>query len=483
MMSRDQLRGYQERGCDFIKSNRSCALWEDVGLGKSVSAATAYLDLRDSFEANKCLIIAPLRVARNGWPREFAEWEHLSGVSVARVTGTVSQRIAALQTPADVHVVNRENVEWLADLFVTEVGPRKWKQLRRWFWDMVIVDEAHNFKAQTAHRWQALKRVRKLFPRMVQLTASPSPDEYEGIWAQIKLLDKGYRLGQTEGAYKERFFDPPERDGYTWTLKDGAAAQIQDLIKDLVFTLRESDYLQLPPVITVDRRVNPPGPAMAKMKEMQRKSIAEIGGHTIKAINAGVLSGKLLQLANGAIYTDDKQNWVKLHETKIVALMEMLEELGDRNVMICYGFKHDKQRIGEALTRFCGSIKGVPGLVHAVRTKKRTWEALSDQASEDRWNAGETNYLLMHPASGGEGTNLHRSGCENIIWFGLTNNLVYYLQANGRLFGGHRREGKNGVIQRIVAEDTFDEEMIELINRKDGSQNGLLNALARRYAR
>lgn len=459
-LNRSNLYAYQHRAVEFIKTNPYCALWVDVGLGKTPTALTAYLDLRSTFDARRVLVVGPLRVARKVWPDEIGKWSHLDGLTYSRIIGTPMQRWESMKRQTDLHVINRENLEWLMAQFIVNK-----KQIAPWPWDMVILDESHSFKSQSSHRFKAARKMRRLAERVVELTGTPSPNGYKDLWAQMFLLDRGVRLGATEDAFLKRWFDEPEYGRGNPTLKQGADVEIQQAVSDLVLTLRAEDYLDLPPVIENPIRVELAPSVLKEYKRLERQYLAEFGGRQITAVNAGVCAGKLLQLANGAIYHDRKGNWTHVHDAKIEALLELLESLEGKKVLIAYGFKHDKQRIGEALTRFCG--------------KDKTWEALTDEASEDRWNAGKIDYLLLHPDSGGEGTNLHSNGAEDIVWFGWTNNLMQYEQVNGRLFGGHRRVGKNGVIHQITADNTVDDDLRDLITRKGFSQDGLKAALVR----
>lgn len=461
MLSRADLYPYQNRAVDFIKAHPFCALWVDVGLGKSCTALTAFDDLRSEFESRRVLIVGPLRVARKVWPDEIANWAHLNHLTYSRILGDPQQRWSSLKKPADVALVNRENFEWLMAQFI--VGK---KQVMRWPWDLVILDESHNYKSQSSFRWKAARKARRLCQRMVHLTGTPVPNGYADLWSQAFLLDYGQRLGSTEEAFLDRWFDAPGYGEFGYTIKRGAAEEIQALLGDVVLTLRESDYLDLPPVLLNPVKVELPPAALKEYKRLEREYLAEFGGRTITAVNAGVCAGKLLQLANGAVYHDRKGSWTHVHDTKLDALVELLESLEGKKVLIAYGYKHDRERIGQALTKFCG--------------KSKRWEALTDDASENRWNRGETDYLLLHPAGGGEGSNLHGSGAEDIIWFGLTSSLGHWVQLNARLFGGHRRKGKKGVIHTIEAEDTADEDMAALIRMKDFTQDDLKAALVRR---
>jgi len=455
------LRQYQHYMADFIRENINCALWVDMGLGKTVSVLTALIDLINDFEVSKTLVVAPLRVARKTWVDEVNGWTHTQGLTVSHIIGTPEQRLQGIVAEADIYCVNRENLKWLVDLHIDGR-----KQIRRWKWDTVVLDESSSFKTggkNGSQRWKAMSEVRQLFTRCIELTGTPSPNGLMDVWAQIYLLDKGKRLGNTLTAYRDRWFNPPGYNQHKWTIKDGAEEEIMALISDLCLTLREEDYLELPPVVNNYIPVYLSPSERKDYNRFKRTYVMELKGQQITALNAGVLAGKLLQLANGAVYTDNPK-WVAFHDGKIEALLELVEFLSlDGPLMICYNYKSDLARIKAALTK-----------------AKYSFDVLTDEASEDKWNAGDTDILILHPASAGHGCNLHHSGSEHVIWFGLTHNLEFYLQANARLAGGHRREGKSIVIHHIVAEGTMDDDVIDSIEAKDDLQERLLNAM-RKY--
>lgn len=458
MLDRSNLYTYQQRAVEFIKTHDACALWVDMGLGKSISTLTAYADLLASFDARRALIVAPLRVARRVWTDEIANWQHVSHLTTSRILGTVKQRWAAIKVPADIHLINRENMRWLESQFINGK-----KQVRKFPWDLVVLDESQSFKNQSSHRWKAVRKLRRLAPRMVQLTGTPSPNGYGDLWGQFYLLDQGQRLGATETAFRDRWFTPDQNQaGFTtWHLKEGADVQIQAAVADIVLSMREEDYLDLPPVKMNYVRVELPELARKAYRRLARQYITEFGGKTINAVNAGACVGKLIQLANGAVYHDDKGNWTQVHDAKVEALLELLEGVSGPAIIV-YGFRHDKARLSAAL----------------AKTGKR-WALLDSEQSVTDWNAGKTDYLLLHPASAGHGLNLQQSGSEALIWFGLTNNREWYDQANARLIGGHRRAGRNVVVHHIVADDTVDDDLIGLLASKGQLEYGLKTALAR----
>jgi hypothetical protein len=434
-----------------------------MGLGKTVSTLTAYLDLLNAWRQSRLLVVAPLRVARKVWPDEVKGWGHLHGLKVSRIIGTPQQRWDAMWAPADIYTVNRENLEWVAAQFIEGDlrNGKKHKQVRNWPWDMVVLDESQSFKSDSSARWKTARLLRRMhqLERLVQLTGTPSPNGYMDLWSQIYLLDQGKRLGAAKESFVRRWFDNEFRDNHnSYSIKPHAAAEIQRLVSDVVLTLRAEDYLDIPPVVYNPVRVTLPAPARKQYERMKREFLTEISGVTINAVNAGVACGKLLQLANGAVYHDEKGGWVTLHDEKLDALLETLDNASGP-VMIAIGFKHDLQRIRPVLDAYCG--------------KGKTWRVLDTEQDENDWNAGKVDYLVLHPASAGHGLNLQHSGSETIVWFGLTNNLEWFQQLNARLIGGHRIKGKNVVIHLIVAEDTYDEEVRLLLERKDANQEDM----------
>lgn len=445
---------------EFIKANPNCALWIDCGLGKTVATQTAYLDLLNSFDANHGLVIAPLRVARKVWTDEVQEWSHLQDLDIVHIGGTEKQRQKAIRTRADLHTIGRENTQWLINQFIEGK-----KQVRKWPWDTVILDESQSFKSQSSFRWKALRLVRKLFPRCVELTGTPAPKGYGDLWSQIYLLDRGQRLGTSESAYRLRWFDVENCGDYSrYHLKDHAAKEIQAALSDIVISLRAEDYFDLPPVVYNPVRCTLTEAELAKYRKFARTSVFErAGGQKITAVNAGALYGKLLQLANGAIYHNDKGEYEEFHHAKIDGLLETLEGVTGPCI-VAYAFRSDTKRIAAALDRYCG--------------KTKTWRVMDTDDDLNAFSRGEIDIAVMHPASAGHGLNdLHKSGAQDIVWFGLTPNLEYYQQLNDRLAGGIRRLGKNVKVHHLLAENTEDEDCYELLKGKAKSQDELTNAM------
>lgn len=461
MLQRSDLYAYQSHAVDFIKSNKNAALWVDMGLGKTASTLTAFSDLQDSMHAHKMLVVAPKRVARKVWSDEVNTWEHLKHLRVSRIVGDARECFEALKAPADVYTIGRDRVAWLHAQFIQDN-----KQVTEWPWDMVALDEAQSFASQSSQRWKAVAdlRVKTRFPRLVELSGTPMPNGYEKLWSQLWLLDRGSRLGSSQKAMKERWFTPPVGMFLKWKIKPGADREIQSRLKDIVLALREQDYLDLPPVVDNFIRCQLSPAAMSTYKKMEREFITEVAGKRLTAVNAGVLDGKLLQLANGAVYHEAKK-WVPFHDAKLEALEETLEGIAGK-ALICYGFNHDRERILGVLERLS-------------KTEGKTYRLLNSDADFQEWADGKIDWGLLHPASAGHGLNdVYKAGAEDLIWFGLTNNLEFYEQACARLTGGHRRAGKNIRIHHIVADGTRDDAYVALIKRKALDQDNLMASLA-----
>lgn len=460
MRRRSELRPYQERAAAHFACHEAAAGFMDMGLGKTVSGLTAYLDLLNGLEVRRALVIAPLRVARKVWSDEVNEWSHLQGLTVSRMVGTAAERLAALKTPADIHTINRENVPWLEAQFV-----HNYRQIKKWPWDIVFLDESQSFKSSGGVWHRSLVRLRKFMPRVIALTGTPSPNGLMDLWGQIKLLDRGQRLGATITPFRQRWFEPKTMDGYVkWIPREHAMAEITDRISDIVISLRAEDYLDLPPVTyNIVRTALPPELKMQYAK-LERDSLITLKNQkVITAVNAGACAGKMLQFASGAVYDEDHK-WHHIHDLKVETLAELLDGL-EPPILIAYNFVHELERIGAMLTRVCG--------------KTRRWAKLDTDASFDAWRRRELHYGVLHPASAGHGLNdLYLSGAENLIWMGVTTNLEHYLQLNARLTGGHRRTGKNIVIHHILVDNTLDVEYATLIGKKDVTQETVKQLVA-----
>lgn len=443
-----QPHPYQEAATTMIIQHPAVALWLEMGLGKTVSTLTALSDLlHDSLAVKRVLVIAPLRVAKDTWARETAKWDHLRYLSLSIVVGSEKQRLAALATPADIYIINRENVPWLVEHY---------KQ--KWPFDCVVIDEASSFKSNKAQRFRELKKVRPLINRMIELTGTPAPNNYLDIWPQIYLLDRGERLGKTIGSFRETYFKPGRRNGhivYDWSLKPGAKDQIHKKLSDICYSMSAADYLKMPDRIDQVVSIALPKTARALYDELERDLVLQFDEGVIAATTAAVLSNKLMQIANGAGY-DDRHNTQVLHDAKLDALEDLLEAANGSPVLCYYAYKHDLARIIERFPE---------------ARQLNTPDDISD------WNAGRIPLLLAHPASAGHGLNLQDGG-HHIIWFGLTWSLELYQQANARL---HRQGQQHPVIvHHIVAADTIDEQVMEVLGRKEAGQSELLTAVKAR---
>lgn len=443
---------YQQYCIDSIIYNRSVGLLLDMGLGKTVITLTAIKELRyNRWEVSKPLIIAPKKVAEATWIAEAKKWEHLKMMRVVPVLGTTQQRLRALATPADVYVINRENTQWLVEHFKNA-----------WAFDMVILDESSSFKNASSKRFKALKLVRNRIKRVVALTGTPASNGLEDLWAQIYLLDGGARLGTTLGAYRDKYFIPGKRNHMTifnYEPKEGSFEMIKRAISDICISMKASDYLTLPDVIHNDVPVALNIQAKKAYEQLEKELLLQVDTETITAGSAGVLTGKLLQLCNGAIYNEEKKA-INIHNCKIDAFMELIEQLNGQHTLVFYNFKHDCDRLIEALTK--------------TKLRIRVYSRAQDEID---WNAGKIDVLLAHPASCGYGLNLQQGG-HHAIWFGLTWSLEQYEQANKRL---HRQGQEHPVvIHHLIVQGGMDESVIDALKSKGDMQNALMTALKAR---
>lgn len=443
MLFRENLHAYQRRAISFIKDRRRCGLFLDMGLGKTSSALTAVSDLRDEFAIHKVLIVAPLRVANSVWAQETRKWAHLKHLRVSVCTGPQKTRLAALQADADVYVINRENLDWLVDA-----------KGAKWPFDMVIIDESSSFKNSSTKRFKALRRVLPRVEYMVLLTGTPSPNGLLDIWSQMYLIDFGQALGRTMTAFKQRFFEP-DYMGYKFTPREGSADKIHSLIGPSVIHMSAEDYLDLPSRIDLIERVDLPSNSLTIYKDFEKTLLAELeNGEEVEAVTAAALANKLLQFANGGMYTDANGSWSSIHAEKLDALAEIIEDNSNENLLVAYNYRFDLERLK---ARFPDAV---------VLDKS--------QETIDRWNRGEIKMLLAHPASAGHGLNLQDGGAT-IVWFGLTWSLEYYQQFNARL---HRQgQTKPVKILHVVARNTIDERVLHVLSSKNATQQKLLTAL------
>jgi len=460
LLSYEDLYPYQLRMIEHIRENDCCALWVDMGLGKTVTTLTALQHLIEDFESRKVLVVAPLRVARKTWTDEIQEWSHLHGLRAAKIIGSSPKaRLAGLsrgmQEDADIFLINRENMEWLSLQFM-EHRNRRWYKTAEWPWDTVVLDESQSFRNMDSNRYRAFRRCRKWVQRLIQLSGTPAPNGLENLWAQAYLLDQGQRLGTTKSAFRKRWMNPPDYLGAKWTFKPNAETEIHRLMGDIALSMKAEDYLDLPPVVDNYVRVEMTPKEFAKYKEFRRTAVMELSGETITAANAGVLWGKLLQLANGAVYTEHPA-WEPFHEQKVEAFIDLLDGIAGP-AMIAYNYKSDLARI-EA----------------AMRKEGINYRVLKTESDEDDWNDGKIHRLLLHPASAGHGLNLQKAGARDLIWFGENADLELYTQCNARLIGGHRRGGET-TIHHIVCENTLDDDVMLARREKANVQERLMQA-------
>ena len=440
---------YQAYCRDRIINTPNIGLFLEMGLGKTAITLDAVKRLKYHYlQIIKCLIVAPKKVAESTWHTEAAQWSEFSDLRFSFVMGTQAERVAALNTPADIYLINRENTQWLVEYYK-----------HKWPFDMVVLDESSSFKNHQAKRFKALKLVRSRINRMVLLTGTPSPKSLMDLWAQVYLLDSGQRLGKTITAYRDAYFTPDKRNGqviFSYALKDGAAAAIYQRISDICISMRSKDYLSLPDLVYDYIPVLLDKQATQAYKKLERDMLIEVEESTITAGTAATLTNKLLQLCNGAVYDEDGKV-IEVQSCKIDALLETVEQLGDEHAIICYNFKHDKDRLMQALSR----------------TGKRVVVYEGEQQKQD-WNDGKIDLMLVQPASCGYGLNLQRGG-HHIIWFGLTWSLELYQQTNKRL---HRQGQQHPVIiHHLIVKIGADEDVIQALHNKDTMQESLLNAL------
>lgn len=446
---------YQQYSIDRILDTPAIGLFLDMGLGKTVITLTALYQLKYwRASMRKALVIAPKKVAESTWSKEQSKWDHLRALRVSVVLGTESQRLRALEAPADVYVINRENTQWLVSMYGQE-----------WPFDVVVLDESSSFKNHQAKRFRALKMVRPKIQRIIELTGTPSPHGLTDLWAQLYLLDGGARLGRTISTYREMFFVPDKRNRttiFSYAPKDGAADAIYRLISDICISMKSEDYLQLPDLIYDDIPVKLDDKAQRAYDSMERDMLLEVDDETVTATTAATLTGKLLQLCNGAVYSEDGEV-IPVHDCKIEAFMETVEQLNGQHAIVYYYFQHDRDRI-----------------LHALRNSHLRVRVYKDARDETDWNEGRIDLLLAQPASCGYGLNLQYGG-HHVIWFGLTWSLEEYQQANKRL---HRQGQPYPVIvHRLITQRGTDEDVVRSLESKDDAQESLLTALKARIDR
>lgn len=435
---------YQRYAIEYIKEHPISAILLDMGLGKTSITLSAVSDLLfDSFEVSKVLVIAPLRVAKTTWKDEIQKWEHLNILEYSIITGTEAERLSALNKQADIYIINRENIQWLVD-----------KSGIEFYFDMVVIDELSSFKSWQSKRFKAFMKVRPRVKRIVGLTGTPSSNGLMDLFAEFKILDMGERLGRFIGQYRNTYFSPDKRNGqviYSYKPLPFAEKEIYNKISDITISMKAKDYLKMPELITNNVEVEMSCKELKLYNKLKSDMIIDIDGKELDAPNAAALSNKLLQMANGAVY-DDNKAVVEIHSQKLDALEDLIEAANGKPVLVAYWYKHDKDRI---MQRFQA-------------------EEINTSADIDKWNKGEMSVALIHPASAGHGLNLQQGG-STIVWFGLTWSLELYQQLNARLYRQGQKE--TVVIHHIITKDTIDENVIKALEKKDLSQNSLIEAV------
>lgn len=436
---------YQAYAIDYIETHPIAAVLLDMGLGKTVISLTAIADLLfDSFEAHRILVVAPLRVARDTWPAEIAKWEHLQHLTYAVCVGTPKERLMALLSGADITIINRENLGWLIDSSGFDFD-----------YDMVIIDELSSFKNHKSKRFQSLMKVRPKVKRIIGLTGTPSSNGLMDLWAEFKLLDFGERLGRFITHYRNNYFIPDKRNGeiiYSYKPMPYAEDAIYRRISDITISMKSTDHLQMPELITSQYEVQLSEEETQRYEELKADFILELPEGEITAANAASLTGKLSQLANGAIYDDDG-NIIEFHDRKLDALEDLIEAANGKPLLVAYWFKHDLQRIKKRFN------------VREIKSSKDITD----------WNNGDIPVAVIHPASAGLGLNLQAGG-STLIWFGLTWSLELYQQTNARLW----RQGQTSgtvVIEHIITKGTIDERILKALSLKEVTQNALIDAV------
>lgn len=438
---------YQTYATNFILEHPVAAVLLEMGLGKSVITLTAIYELMlNRFEVEKVLVIAPLRVARDTWPAEIEKWEHLKGLTYSVAIGTEAERIAALKCPAHLYLINRENVDWL----ITKSG-------LPFDYDMVVIDELSSFKSYAAKRFKSLLKVRPRVKRMVGLTGTPSGNGLMDLWAEFRVLDMGQRLGRYITHYRNNFFVPDKRNQqmvFSYKPKPGAEEAIYKLISDITISMKSADFLKMPECIINEVPVVLSEKEWSVYHDLREDMVVALKDEEIDAVNAAALSGKLLQMANGAVYNEEKEV-IRIHDRKLDALEDLIEGANGKPVLVAYWYNHDLQRIKQ---RF--SVREI-----------KTSQDIKD------WNNGEIPVAVIHPASAGHGLNIQFGG-STIIWFGLIWSLELYQQTNARLW----RQGQNDtvVIHHIIAKDTIDEDVMAALRKKEKIQSALIDSVKAR---
>ena len=441
---------YQTYAVDYIETHPVATVFLDMGLGKTSITLTAINDLLfDSFEVHRVLVIAPLRVARDTWTAEVDKWDHLQNLICSVAVGTESERKAALMRPADIYIINRENVQWLVEESDIPFS-----------FDMIVIDELSSFKNHNTKRFKAMLKVRPRVSRIVGLTGTPASNGLMDLWAEFRILDMGQRLGRFITKYRIDYFQPDKRNGqiiYSYKPLPYAENAIYKQISDITISMKATDHLKMPGLVSSEYTVRLSDEEKQKYTDLKQELVLSLGAAEITAANAASLSGKLSQMANGAIY-DDSGEVIQIHDRKLDALEDIIESANGKPVLVAYWFKHDLTRISERLKKL-----HIP------------FSRLDDSNSIRRWNNGEIPVALIHPASAGHGLNL-QSGGSTLVWFGLTWSLELYQQTVARLW----RQGQTSetvVVQHIVTKGTIDERIMKALSQKEHTQTALIDAV------
>ena len=436
---------YQKYVTDFILNHPVAAVFLDMGLGKTAITLSAIFDLcLDSFEVRKVLVIAPLRVARDTWPDEIRKWDHLRGLTYSVAVGTEAERKAALMQKVSVYLINRENIQWL----IEESG-------LPFDYDMVVIDELSSFKSYQAKRFRSLLKVRPAVKRIVGLTGTPSSNGLMDLWAEFRILDLGKRLGRFITHYRNTYFIPDKRNGqvvFSYKPREGAEEEIYATISDITISMKAVDHLKMPECVMNEVKVTLSEKERKTYDTMKADLVVSLGDEEIDAGNAAALANKLSQMANGAVYGEDKRVF-PIHDRKLDALEDLIEAANGKPVLVAYWFKHDLERIQKRFN------------VREIKTSR-------DIAD---WNKGNIPVAVIHPASAGHGLNLQAGG-STLIWFGLTWSLELYQQTNARLWR-QGQKSKTVVIHHIIAENTIDERIMNALRKKDKTQSALIDAV------
>lgn len=451
-LKESDLYEYQRRAVDFIKDSNSSMLWLDVGLGKTISALTATERLLDEYKISAALVIAPIKVIEAVWRQEALKWEHTKRLSFSLVRGKPQERLKALLTPSDIYLINYEQLQWLSTT-LKETFLDRGISLP---FDMVVLDEISKMKAATTKRVRAFTKILPHFVYRTGLTGTPATNGVIDLHGQYLVVDGGHRLGPNVTGFRSRWF---MQDMYSmkWSPRRGAIQEIQDRIKDITLEMKADDYLELPPMVTKDLVLEMPEAAMVQYKEFEKEFFTVLDGSEVEAFSAGAKSMKCRQLANGAIYHDDARNWKVLHDSKIDALKEIIDELNGSPALICYQFVHDKERI----------LREFP--------EAQVLDATNVTAKVDNWNSGKIKILVGHPLAMSHGLNLQHGG-NNIIWFGLPWALEQYIQAIGRLLRNGQK-GKAVIVHRLISKGTIEEAVMKALEAKELTQESLRDAI------